>query len=239
MENSLKKQLVIPASDCDHTARLSIPDTFALFQDIATDHANALHIGVPDLSPRGLFWLTVKTKVKLFRRPDMNEAAEAETWPEPAERIRCNRDYRLTHGGEVLALGKTEWAIANLATGQLHKAAEVFPPELTMRTDAVWTEPFARLRDDFADEPVFARYTVRSTDIDLGGHMNNVAYVRALAGAFSTREWDAMDVKELEIHFKTSCYEGDTLVMQRREKDGGTEVRMSVDGKTVILARIG
>ena len=69
--------------------------------------------------------------------------------------------------------------------------------------------------------------------------MNNVAYVRALAGAFSTKEWDAMDVRELEVHFKASCYEGDTLVMQRRERGGFTEVRMSVEGKTVILARIG
>jgi len=239
MENYLKKQLVIPASDCDHTSRLSVPDTFGLFMDIATDHANALHIGMPDLSPRHLFWLTVKTKVKFLRRPDMSETAELETWPEPAERIRCNRDYRLTHGGEVLALGKTEWAVVNTATGQLHKATEVFPPELTMRTDAVWTEPFARLRDDYTDEPVFARYMARSTDIDLGGHMNNVAYVRALAGAFSTKEWDAMDVRELEVHFKASCYEGDTLVMQRRERGGFTEVRMSVEGKTVILARIG
>jgi len=199
----------------------------------------ALGIGVPQLSPRHLFWLTVKTKVKFLRRPAMNEPAELETWPEPAERIRCNRDYRLTRGEEILALGKTEWTIVNTETGQLQRAAEVFPEGLTFRQDAVWTEPFARLRDDFDSEPVFARYTVRSTDIDLGGHMNNVAYVRALAGAFSTGEWDAMDVGELEVHFKASCYEGETLELQRRQRDGFTEVRMSAGGKTVILARIG
>ena len=239
MDNHLIKNLKIPASDCDHTSRLSAPDTFALFQDAATDHALDLHIGVPDLAPRHLFWLTVKTKVRFLRRPGMNESVQLETWPEPADRIRCNRDYRLTHDGETLALGKTEWAIVDTTTGQLHKASEVFPEELTFRTDAVWREPFARLRDDFADEPVFARYTVRSVDIDLGGHMNNVAYVRALAGAFSVAEWDAMDVKEMEVHFKATCYEGDTLELQRRNRDGATEVCMSVDGRTVILARIG
>lgn len=239
MENSLKKRLTIPASDCDHTSRLSVPDAFALFMDIATDHAMALGIGVPQLAPRHLFWLTVKTKVQFLRRPAMNEPVELETWPEPAERIRCNRDYRLTHGGEVLALGKTEWTIINTETGQLQRASDVFPAGLDLRQDTVWTEPFARLRDDFADEPVFARYTVRSTDIDLGGHMNNVAYVRTLAGAFSTGEWDALNVRELEVHFKASCYEGDTLELQRRERDGFTEVRISAAGKTAILARIG
>ena len=38
MDNHLIKNLKIPASDCDHTSRLSAPDTFALFQDAATDH---------------------------------------------------------------------------------------------------------------------------------------------------------------------------------------------------------
>ncbi len=239
MENRLTKKLKIPASDCDHTSRLSVPDAFALFQDIATEHAMALGIGAPDLAPRHLFWLAVRTKVKFLRRPAMNEAAELETWPEPAERVRCNRDYRLTAAdGEELVLGKTEWAIVNTETGQLRRGTEVFPEGLTFRTDAVWPEPFARLRDDFGDEPVFARYTVRSTDIDLGGHMNNVAYVRCLAGAFSTGEWDALDVKELEVHFKAPCYEGEELAVQRRIGDGAVEFRMSAGGRTVVLARM-
>ena len=238
MDNQLTRKLTIPASDCDHTSRLSVPDTFALFQDMATDHAHALGIAAPDLAPRHLFWLAVRTKVKFLRRPAMNEAVEAETWPESAERVRCNRDYRLTAGGEVLALGKTEWAIVNTETGQLRRGTEVFPAGITFRTDTVWDEPFARLRDDFDGMPVFARHTVASTDIDVGGHMNNVAYVRALAGAFSTKEWEELNVKELEIHFKASCYEGQTIDLQRRRRDGGLDVRMSVEGKTVTLARI-
>ena len=33
--------------------------------------------------------------------------------------------------------------------------------------------------------------------------------------------------------------ERQTIEMQRRERDGGLDIRMSVEGKTVILARIG
>ncbi len=238
MDNQLIRKLTIPASDCDYSSRLSVPDTFALFQDLATDHAHALNIAGPDLAPRHLFWLAVKTKVKFYRRPAMNEPVEAETWPEPAERIRCNRDYRLAAAGEVLALGKTEWAVVNTETGQLRRGTEVFPEGIAFRSDVVWEEPFARLRDDFGEEPVFARYSVRSTDIDLGGHMNNVAYVRCLAGAFSTAEWDALDVKEMEVHFKAPCFEGEELALQKRERNGALEIRMSAGGRTVILASI-
>ena len=237
MKNQQINHMRVPASDCDYSSRLSVPDAFGLFMDIATDHANALGIGMPDLAPRDLFWLTVKTRVVFHRRPNMNETVTAETWAEPPERIRWIRNYRLSAGDEVLAVGKTEWTIINTRTGRLHPAPDICPDGMEPR-ERVWDEPFARLKDDFSDEPVFARYTVRSTDIDLGGHMNNVAYVRVLAGAFSTEEWKKLNVQDLEIHFKASCYEGQTIEMQRRERDGGLDIRMSVEGKTVVLARI-
>ena len=168
----------------------------------------------------------------------MADTITGETWPEPAEKIRCNRDYRLRDGNEVLAVGKTEWAVVNVKTGKLHPAPDIYPAGLEMRADAVWDESFTRLRDDFDGVPVFSRYTVCSTDIDVGGHMNNVAYVRCLAGAFSTKEWDERNVRDLEIHFKASCYEGQVIEMQRRERDGGTDIRMSVAGKTAVLVRM-
>ena len=238
VEPKLTRQLLIRPSLCDHTARLGVADAFAVCMDLATEHANALGIGVAELSPRHLFWLTVKTRLVFTRRPAMNSEITGETWPEPADRIRCNRDYVLRQGGEALIRGKTEWAVLNTETGSLIPAGQVFPPDLVPLTDRVWEQPFARLKDDFI-QPPFAGYTVRSTDIDLGGHMNNVAYVRALAGAFSTAEWDALPLRELEIHFKSSCYEGDELAIQRRTGDGGAlELRMSVAGRTAVLARI-
>ena len=238
MENTLKREMLVYPGVCDHSGDLSIPAAFGICMDLAAEHAARLGIGMWDLAARDLFWLTVKTRIRFLRRPRMADAIIGETWPEPAEKIRCNRDYCLRAGDEVLAVGKTEWAVVNMKTGKLHPAPDIYPAGLEMRTDAVWDEPFARLRDDFEGVPVFSRYTVCSTDIDVGGHMNNVAYVRCLAGAFSTKEWDELNVRDLEIHFKASCYEGQVIEMQRRERDGGTDIRMSVAGKTAVLARM-
>lgn len=80
---------------------------------------------------------------------------------------------------------------------------------------------------------------MRSTDIDLGGHMNNAAYVRAFAGAFSSEEWKALRVHEAEAASRAPCYEGDTLRLQRRSADGALELRASLPGgKTVLHARV-
>ena len=224
---------------CDSTAKLGIPNAFGLFMDIATEHAELLGVGMNDLMPKGLFWLTVRTRIRFNRRPSMTERVEVRTWPETPERSRCNRDYAIMKDGETLLEGKTEWMVMNLHTGRLHPADAVFPADLDLLEDRVLPEPFARMTDDFADADDFGAYTVRSTDIDVGGHMNNAAYVRAIAGLFSTKDWNAMNIREMEVAFRAPCFEGDVLRAQRREAGEAVELRLSREGKTVLLARIG
>ena len=68
--------------------------------------------------------------------------------------------------------------------------------------------------------------------------MNNAAYVRAIAGAFSSKDWSDLRIREMEVAFRSPCFEGETLEIHRRHADGGTEIRLSREGKTIALARI-
>ena len=119
METRCRREITILPSMCDGAGRLSIPDTFALFMDIAAEHANALGCGVYDMAEKGLYWLTVRTRVRFTRRPALMEKAVLTTWPEAPGRLRANRDYLLEGPGGILAAGKTEWAVLDQATGKL------------------------------------------------------------------------------------------------------------------------
>ena len=238
MENRFRKEILILPSLCDSSGRLGIPDTFALFMDIASEHAQALGCGIGALGERGLFWLTVRTRVRFFRRPAMMERVALVTWPEAPGRLRADRDYLLEGEGETLAAGKTEWAVLDQTTGRLVSPREVYDPALVFRPETVWPEPFSRLVDTPMEE--FARYTVRSVDMDLGEHMNNVAYLRSLAGTYSREAWQALGLRELEIAYRTPCREGDTLIWQRQTQEDGTlSLRAELeDGTTAILAKL-
>ena len=230
------------ASDCDSTARLGVPETFALFMDIAGQHAQELGNGLFTMMDRGLFWAAVKTRVRFFRRPQMLEEVEAATWPEPPGRLRQNRDYALrSPGGEILAAGKTEWTILDRDRGGLCPIREgIYPPGMEFSREQALPEPFHRFTGHF-EAPPFATYTVRSTDIDMGRHMNNVAYVRMLAGLFSVPQRESREVRELEIHYRSACYEGERLELRQREPEAGIlefSAAAAGDGRTVVLARI-
>lgn len=237
MENRYAQDYIVPPSVCDSSGQLGIPDAFALFMDLATAHAAQLGFDTPTLMKRGLFWLAVRTRVRFLRRPAMTERVTLSTWPCRPGRLRADRDYRIERDGELLISGRTEWTILELDTGRLHPTVGLFPPDFAFCSDSVWDEPFSRVKDEPLDE--FARYTVRSTDVDLGGHMNNVAYLRALAGFFSCKDWQRMDVRELEIAYRSPCYEGDTLIWQRRDNGDTIQLRAALsDGKTIAQARI-
>lgn len=226
--------MLIYPSRTDSSARLSVPDCFALFMDIAAPHAAMLGCGTEDLAKQDLFWLTVKSKIKILRRPRMMEDVTVSTWPRKPEETRCIRDYSITKGDETLVLGKTLWAVINIKTGKLNRVDVLYPEGFQTISDIAIEEPFTKFDREFEGEP-FGTYTVRSTDIDFGGHMNNIAYIRAFTSLFSAKEWQDLKVSELEIHYKSPCFEGNTLSFEKKQVEDSTHICAKLpDGKIAI-----
>lgn len=230
-------------SRCDSSGRLGIPDTFALFMDVATEHAHMLRVGIGEIGKKNLFWLAVRTKIKFYCRPALEEKVTLVTFPEKPKGVRSNRDYGVYQGDELLIEGKNEWTVMNTETKKLVRGDDVYPDGIDYESELLCGEPFARVRDDFDGCAVFASYRVRSTDIDIGGHMNNTAYPKAIAGLFSNEEMNAFDVREIDVRFVNPCYEGEEMLFQkRRAEDGALEIRAHVksgaDERTVLLVKV-
>ena len=239
MKALLTKNYTVPTSQCDNKGKLSFTNIFTVFIDLACEHAEHLNMGACDLAPKNLFWVAVKTKIKIHRRPEILKELEASTWPEEPGRIRCNRYYTLKENGELLCEGKTEWAMINTATGRPARVNEAYNQDIEHLTDTVCEEPYAKTDEDFTDCEVLAEYKVKSTDIDIGQHMNNIAYIRALFGVFSCAEIEALNIKEIDISYRLQCYEGEILTIKQRKTDNIIEIGFIKDeNKTATTVRI-
>ena len=229
---------VLPSA-CDFGGNLGIYETFRLFMDLANSHAEILGIDQKKLMDRGLFWLTVKTRIRFFRRAQMQKRLKAETWPLAPLSLRTDRCYRLSDENGPVAEGRTEWAVLDMKAGRLAQVKTVFPENLVFNEDRVSFEDFPRIGatdDSFTDRGTFK---VTSSDIDMGNHMNNAAYVRALLGFFGSAELTEMDIREMTVIFKTSAHEGDVLSMKEKKTDAGYDCGLFFgDGKPAVLAQI-
>ena len=235
MENIYTAPLEIRFSQCDHSGRLGAEQAFLLCMDLAGTHAARLGCGVGQLAERGLHWVAVKTLLRLHRVPALGELCTASTWPEAPGRVRNCRNYLLRAGDETLLAARTEWAVLDEA-GRLQPVRPLYDPDMCFETARALEQPFHRFAGAFPDAPG-AEYRVRSTDIDLAGHMNNAAYVRMLLGLYSTAELDARPLRELELHYRAAAREGDRLLLRRRAVEGGTELQAAApEGPVILLA---
>lgn len=235
MLNRLERSFPIVPSQCDCSGRLGIPNTFSLFMDIATEHADLLGIGLNDLAPQHRFWLTVRSKARFFRMPALSEKVTLATWPEHPDSRKCNRDYLLRSGDEILVAGKTEWAVIDTATGRLVKVDSIYPEDLVILDDLSLPDSYSVFTNDMTGSELLGTYTVNSNDIDLGGHMNNVAYIRAFPSLFSAEAWTGLRITEMEMWYRSQCYENDVFSIYQKDLGSAREVYYVKDDGNVAF----
>lgn len=205
-------------SMCDENSLMSIPAILDLFQDVAGIHAGSVGIGALDLEERGLFWIVSKIRLRIARRPFVDEMLDAVTWIQPADRATCERDWSISRDGETLAYVRSVWAALRRDNGRPAHMADFYPDsDFTIAPPD--NEPFTRLSRKFEGAEPLGEYKIRSIDIDRGGHMNNVNYARAMLGCFTCAELAEMDIHELDMQFLQQCYEGETIRFVKRSAD--------------------
>ncbi|MBR3391629.1 MAG: hypothetical protein IKG74_03085 [Firmicutes bacterium] len=239
MEQLYRQDIVIAPSLGDAEGLLAYDRAFALFMDAAAAHSELLGAGIQSMLERGLFWLAVRSRARFLRRPRIGERATLHTWPEQPGKVRVNRSYEIVQQGEVLVAAKTEWTVLDLRTQRVSLVGSLFPPQLTYDLPSACPERFADVSRDYSDAESRGGYRVRSTDIDLGGHMNNAAYLRALLGCFSAAEVKELDIRQIDMVFRAPCYEGDELELRRRPTEAGLDMAFLREGKPAFLARLG
>ncbi len=222
MENEWKREITVLTSMCDAQGRMSVREIFDICMDLAAEHAAQLGVSYYDMLERRCFWVAVRTRVRLYDPPILGDRITAETWPGKPSLAKSDRFYRLLRDGIVMAEGRTEWAVQDIDTGAVRRTDSYgYPMELTPREERVCAESFTRFRQLSPEPQQLAQvYTVGSQDIDLGRHMNNVAYIRMLMGTFSNAELDKMHITEVEISYRRACFEGEALQVYRRFEDG-------------------
>ena len=237
--NKYTTDLQIMPSQVDYENRLRYHETFNVFMDLANRHAEILGIDQNTLMNKGLFWLTVKTRICFHRRPKMSDRIQAQTWPVKPSSVRSDRCYRILDDDGLLAEGRTEWAIMDMNTGRLANMKDMFPQELVFNEEPFSIEDFPRIAACDETYTLKNKYKVISSDIDMGQHMNNVAYVRALMGMFSVQELKDMDIREITVIFKTSAHEGDVLSMLYKNEGDILNCGLYFeDGRPSLLAQI-
>ena len=155
-----------------------------------------------------------------------------------AEGVRCNRCYQIMKDGEVYINGITEWVIIDATSRTLRKVETTsYPNDIDWIQEKSIEEKFRRFKDDFTEEDFIYKRLVRSGDIDVTHHTNNVTYITMLLDTFSVKELESKQWEGIEVSYLNESFEGETLSIYRKQREDGYSFSIKKeDGKVVLMA---
>lgn len=212
-----EENISVTASMVNHQRRCRLDALCNVLQEIAGRHANALGVGFFDMQEEQLFWALSRLRVQLDQTPSWLESIRIRTW---VHRMRGPLSFRnfSFHGlnGEVFGSASTLWTAVHTVE---RKPTQLPFSDFPIRPDDLPScgEP-QRLHIPAQVERE-TTYTVRYSDIDMIGHVNNVRYLSWILDTYGTYNLDHQPV-QIDINYLSETKLGDSVLLQRfNDKD--------------------
>ena len=189
-------------------------------QDAAGEHANNLGFGWDSLDSTGCLWVLSKIKIR-FHKPVTKDIGRFTlyTWPLKPDRFFADRCFIALDGdGDRLFSAASVWLVIDRDTRRIVSAD---------RLNSIYNCDFDDTRCDVDFD--FARIsrddgysfgydkTVRRSDMDINGHVNNTHYINYAVDVLDTGD----RIREAEIVYRKELTLGDTvhIFYKRRDKE--------------------
>jgi len=235
MKNLHTEKLVVNDTNVNFEMKLSITEIIRFLQLTTFNHSNIIELDHKTMQEKSnAFWVITKLKVKLNKSVSSGETIKVATWTQPLSTIRAIRDFKIKQKNCVIAKACAEWCCLDLNTRRIRKLSTIQYPNLEMVEKGTSNLTFNNLNQEYSSNNYAYSRTIRSSDIDINNHTNNLKYNTIAIDAFSVEELKTFEIKEYEIHFVNESKEGDVINVYKK-KIGNTYFIEGVTEEKVIF----
>lgn len=200
----------IRVADLSFSGRLKESALFAMLQEVACEHADILHVGMDDLSPKNLGWAVSKIDLTIFALPEKRSRIVIETWPSGRSKAFCERDFRaIDQNGKVLFEARSIWILFDLVKRRMERTSVLHE----------WENEPERVAGDCSEkllpatEAQFSKKVVlRRDDIDVNGHLNNCVYPALAIDSLPESFYAKKMPRRIRISFLSEMKESDNAI---------------------------
>ena len=203
--------------DCFGRAKPSMLLRFA--QEVAGHHSDRLGLTYDALAEKGLFWAIIRNKISISRLPMLDEKITVETWPMPTTRTAYPRST-VAHDeqGREVFRAMSLWILMDSKT-----RAMVLPGKSGVTVDGILRGSELPAPRSIAPKGLenLSRRTVRFTDLDRNGHMNNARYLDWIDDLLPSAFHREHPMKELTLCYLNEAREGQDLSLHYDTDESG------------------
>ena len=138
--------------------------------------------------------------------------------------------------GDLLFYAHVEECALDIATQRIRKLDTVGVDE-TMLAEAPQVDiQFCKF--DYENLPLVESVKVRSTNIDMSHHTNNLEYLRFVLNTFSTKQLESRPIKEIEVIYANQSYENEIIDVHKLSLPDKDVLVLQKEGKPVVKCEI-
>lgn len=217
----------------DNNGKLSTVQVFNFLQEAAFRHSVIDKFGQPDLAKLGLVWMLSRMKVMLLEDALLSEMIEIKSWVRSINGALSERDFIIVSGGKVIVKATSLWAC--LSINPVKPTA--IPTEISKRmyVHSEFGKDFSTLRiASIKVDYTSHNYIVKTSDVDMVNHTNNVVYVRTVLDAINSKK----KLKHLDINYLLQSFEGDELIINSHMENSSIQFHEVVNEKDRVVCRL-
>ena len=207
---------VVPFADVDREQVMLLSRVGKLLQEAAIQHADMYGVGARDIAERGTSWVLNRLAVEILRYPRRDEPVRVQTWSTGVRGFKGFREFRVWSGEELVITGTSLWLWIDLRTRMLTRVPQELASLFPVGAGSPPYRPdieklrFAAPAEEAPTVPVSVRYS----DFDANGHVNNTAFFDFLQTAL-VQSGRGAHPRRLELQFQREIPTGTTAVSVR------------------------
>lgn len=201
----------IDSYSVDAGGTLSLPVLFGFFQESAYRNAEELEFGYTHLGERRQLWALSRMLVRAYRYPRWGETIRLETWPKGTNRMFALRDFLVKDADDrTLFAATSAWLVLDAETRRIQRLEGLFEGKRLPLDRHALTEEAGKVGAPERDDET-ARFTVRFSDIDVNGHVNNARYIAWVLDSYPMERFESSLPSLLEVNFLAETRFGEQI----------------------------
>ena len=225
--------------DCDGQLRATVLAFLRWFEDLALLQSEDYGVGIAFYEKEQVAWLLSRWDIRLHRTLRHRDEADILTQPMGMRRFLANRRYAVYRAdGALAAEAESQWVYINAARKRPARIPEEIFSRYGVRGDV---EDLPTPQSPAAVEQVDAQreFSVRMSDIDSNGHVNNIRYVEWGLEALPEDVVRDGSLRRIIVHYRKEVrYGGDVLARTQilRETNSVVARHEILEGDAVACA---
>lgn len=194
-------------SDTNTKQELTETSLLRFLEDIAGMHSEKVGYGASSIDKTKRTWILLSWKVRMFKRPKMNETVTVETWSRLIEKFYAYRDFKVYDSNKnLVAIATSKWIYIDIENGRIVKVTDEVSSCYESENVSVFDEK------DFADDIKLKEpeseiineidFKITRNLFDINNHVHNIYYMDIAKEALPEDVYLNNEFNDFEIMYK-------------------------------------